>query len=147
MAGLLGNFMPQSQRGGILGGFDGKVEPSGWDIASLLSATLADGYAGYRGQPGGAVNGALANMQATQAQRASRKLIEDLQNPDPQTRQKAYMFAQLNGIDTKPFQQQQANQQLPALLQSMKPSQQTFPSQSAPLNNGSQITTAPINFE
>lgn len=142
MAGLLGNYLPQSQDGGgILGNAQGY---STGDKIGLIGSLLQDAYAGYRGQPGGNVERSIA--QADNRNITSR-LMSDLQSPDPQTRQRAYMFAQMNGIDTKPFQQQQATQQLPQLLQSMKPSQQTFPSQSAPLNDGSQITTAPINFE
>lgn len=140
--GLLGNFGGNNQGMGILGGQN--IQPSGMDIASLISATLSDGYAGYRGKQGTAVDSAVQGMQSHGVR---QQLMAGLQSTDPSIRQKAYMFANVNGIPTDGFQKQQAQTQLPAFLNSMKPSTQTLNSQSAPLPSGGNITTAPINFE
>lgn len=140
--GLLGNFGDNNQGMGILGG--ASVKPSGMDIASLISATLSDGYAGYRGKQGTAVDSAVQGMEGNNVRRS---LIAGLQSQDPAERQKAYALAPLYGVDPKSFQQQQATSQLPAFLNSMKPQQATLNSQSAPLPSGGNITTAPINFE
>lgn len=140
--GLLGNFGGNNQGMGILGGQN--IQPSGMDIASLISATLSDGYAGYRGKQGTAVDSAVQGMQSHGVR---QQLMAGLQSPDPAIRQKAYMFANMNGIPTDGFQKQQAQSQLPAFLASMKPQQATLNSQSAPLPGGGNITSAPINFE
>lgn len=148
--GLLGNFGGNNQGMGILGGQ--KIQPSGMDIASLISATLSDGYAGYRGKQGGNVDSAVKDMQTNGVR---QQLLTGLQSTDPAVRQKAYMAANMYGLPTDGFQKQQAQTQLPAFLSSMKPSTQTFDSQSAPLPGngtlaspgGGNITTAPINFQ
>lgn len=129
---------------GTMGGLLAGAKPSGWDIASMIASGLQDANAGYRGQPGGNLDTTMQDMQTHHMHRA---LMEGLQSPDPTIRQKAYSAAAMLGIDTKPIQQQQATSQLPAFLASMKPQDLTMGSNSAPLNNGSTITTPPINFQ
>lgn len=140
MAGLFGNYAPQDS-GGLLSKAQGY---STGDKIGLIGSVLQDAYAGYWGKPGGNAERAIAQVDNRNIQ---SRLISDLQSPDPQTRQRAYMFARLNGVDTKPFEQQQATQQLPQLLQSMRPSQQTLNGTSAPLPGGGNVNAAPINFE
>lgn len=133
MPGLFGNYpiisdgpgtggLAGNQGGGILGASAAPQYTTG-DKISLIGSLLQDAYAGYWGRPGGNVNKAITEADNRNIQ---SRLISDLQSTDPATRQKAYMFAQMKGIDTKPFQQQQATQQLPDLLKSMQPTQQTL---------------------
>lgn len=139
--GILGGAQGDN---GSMGGLLAGAKPSGWDIASMIASGLQDVNAGYRGQPGGNLDTTMQDMQTHHMHRA---LMEGLQSPDPTIRQKAYSAAAMLGIDTKPIQQQQATSQLPAFLASMKPQDLTMGSNSAPLNNGSAITTPPINFQ
>lgn len=96
--------------GGVLGG---APKLSGWDIASIIGSGLQDAYAGYRGQSGGNIDEVLGTI-------AKRALLAGLNSSDPAVRQRTYQQAALHGIDSKPFQQQQASQQLPGMLASMQ---------------------------
>lgn len=142
--GLLGDLGASNKGMGLLGSSMDMDKMSNWDMAQMALSSLADGYAGYRGEKGGNVDSTMKDMQSHALRRS---LMDGLSSTDPALRQKAYMNAALLGVDTKPFQQQQATAALPAFLNSMKPQQATLNSQSAPLPSGGNITTASINFE
>lgn len=141
MAGLLG--MQGGPGMGILGG--AQQTPDWANKLGLISAAIKDAANSVRGQ--GDTNASAQWQQGQQQNQIRQQLMGALQSQDPSVRQQGYQVLTMMGGDPSAFQKQQATQQLPQLLASMKPSQQTFHSQSGQLNNGSQITTAPIGFE
>lgn len=133
--------IPDNGSGGILGGFDlgggqeggllAAAKPNTFDIISMVASGLQDANAGYRGQKGGYLD---ANLQETHGQRLRAALLQGLSSEDPTVRQRAYQAASMYGIDTKPFQQQQASQALPKLFSAMQPQELVAPSASADIS-------------
>jgi hypothetical protein len=127
MAGsILNPGVLQPNQGGLFGNYSvpaGGIFAALMDAGSRLSGSgTTDNFARYH-----------AGQQDTQAR---QQLIQGLTSSDPATRQQAYALAALNGIDTKPFEQQQATQALPKLLQSMQATTQDVPNLPAPMPNG-----------
>lgn len=109
----------QDGAGGVLGNY----QP--WqNNVGLLGAALKDAGASFSGHPADA--NSLQQFAAQLQQRQQRQqLMQGLLSDDPAARQTAYTQAALLGVDTKPFEQQQAQKALPALLQSMKATPET----------------------
>jgi hypothetical protein len=141
MPGLFGN----QQNMGLLGAYQQQQTPGWANTLGILSAGLKDAANSVQGS--GTTDNLQNWQQSQRSQVLQRQLMDGLQSQDPSIRQQAYQVGALLGMDTKPFQQMQAQQALPQLLRSMQPSQQTLNSQSAPLPGGGNITTAPINFQ
>lgn len=133
-------------QGGILGSIGGlePPKPNTWDIVSMVASGLQDANAGYRGEKGGYLD---ANLQSSQGQRLRTALMQGLSSSDPAVRQRAYQAAALYGVDTKPFQQQQAAAALPQLLQSMQPKQDTIAAMPAPLPMGPQFAPQTMDYQ
>jgi hypothetical protein len=122
-----------NSQGGILGSVPGYNPNLG-----ILAAALQDAGAQFSGNPG-AANHLAPQIQMAQEMGVRNQLAQALNSSDPATRSQAYSTAALMGIDTKPFQQQQAAAALPKLLQSMQPSTQNIPNLPAPLPNGTAL--------
>lgn len=115
MAGLLDYGGAQN---GLLGGAQQQT-PDWANRLGLFSAALKDfaAQASGRDDPG-----TLQAWQQGQQQKQMRQqILGALNSQDPSMRQQGYQAMTMLGMDPKPFQQQQAQQQLPQLLQSMKP--------------------------
>lgn len=141
--GILGNY---SQGGAGLGLLGGAQQTPDWaQKLGLFSAAIKDAANSFSGQ--GDTNSLQTWQQGQQGNQIRQHLMGALNSPDPTVRQQGYQALTMMGGDPSAFQKQQATQQLPQLLQSMRPSQQTLNSTSAPLPGGGNVTAAPINFE
>lgn len=137
--------IPDNGGGGPIGGGlfnQGMVSPT----LGILGAALADAGASFSGRPEAAVNLQRFGAQL-RSQQQQEQLMQGLTSQDPAQRQQAYAFAALNGIDTKPFQQQQAAQALPQLLKSMQPTQDTVSAIPAPLPMGPQFAPQTAEYQ